>query len=439
MRVLLLADTHANLPALKAVLAAARDIGYDEMWCLGDLVGYGPFPNACARLIRQEAAHVITGNHDAKVVSGKKVQEMADQKKEPYKVFVFSWTHRMLEADVAEYLRSLPEALRLDVHGKKVVLVHGSPEGMSDGLSVLTPEARLVELTVKAKADVLLVAHTHGAFCRKAGDALVINPGAVGRPFDGDPRASFTILEFTAAGVEAKAHRAVYDMTPVAEEMRRQGFPDVLLKAFMEARSPADVMPDGIKGDLVEQAMALGAREGYEKPHALQVARLSLRLFDELCAAHGYAPNGRERALLQAGAILHDIGLARGTEAHHKASRDMILEDKILGLSDRERVIVALLARYHRRSLPGPGHAHYAALPDCHKAMVGRLGGILRMADGLDRSHQALVRDVHCTVAADSVSVKLDAEADIEAEARFGALKSDLFRSAFGKNVEFIR
>ena len=116
----------------------------------------------------------------------------------------------------------------------------------------------------------------------------------------------------------------------------------------------------------------------------------------------------------------------------------MILADKTLSLSERERQVVALIARYHRRSLPKPEHRHFALLPDHHKAMVERLGGILRLADGLDRSHQALVKDLRCEAGQDVVKVILTAGADIDAEIEFGTIKSDLFKRAFGRNVEFV-
>ncbi len=435
MKVLLLADIHANLPALEAVLDAAKGMGYDELWCLGDVVGYGPFPNECVRLIRQKASRVICGNHDAKVVSAKKIQQIIDEKKQAYKVFVFSWTHAALDAEAADYLVSLPETLRLNITGRRVVLVHGSPRGMSDGLTLFTPQEQLEELALKAEADIVLVGHTHEAFTREAGNVLFINPGSVGRPFDRDLRASFMILDFSTRGVEVATHRVAYDPSPVVDRMRRQSFPEILIKAFIEARSPADVLPEGVQGDLINEARKLNERHATEKAHALQVAMLALKIFDGITPLHGYGPH--ERVLMQVGALLHDIGIAWGPEAHHKSSRDIILEDKGLPLSERDRVVVALVARYHRRSLPKPEHSSFATLPDPHKVLVRRLAGIVRMADGLDRTHQGLVKDIEIDIMQDAMIFRLSADGDVRAEMDFGQQKSDLFEQAFGKKVMF--
>jgi exopolyphosphatase/guanosine-5'-triphosphate,3'-diphosphate pyrophosphatase len=386
-------------------------------------------------LIRQKASRVIAGNHDVKVISAKKIAAIVEQKKELYKVFIFKWTHQVLAAEAAEYLRTLDEELRVTVDGHKVLLVHGSPEGMSDGLTVFTSQSKLAAMAGSSGADLILAGHTHEAFSREVNGVVVANPGSAGRPFDGDPGASFMMLDFTAEGVEIRTHRVAYDTAAVVDEMRRQGFLDILIRAFILARSPADVLPDGVGGDLMEQAQLFGAREGYEKAHALQVAKTALQLFDQLAALHGYGLHGRERAMLQAAALLHDIGLSGGLDGHHKASRDMILADRTLALADRERHVVALIARYHRKAMPGREHEGFARLPDPHQVMVERLGGILRLADGLDRSHQALVRDVTCEVAADAVTMMLAAEDNIDLEIEYGKLKSDLFERAFGKNV----
>lgn len=436
MRILLLADIHANLPALNAVLEAGESLDCDAIWCLGDIVGYGPFPNECARLIQKRAAHVIRGNHDVRAMVEYPRQEKGGRKKEEYKVFVFKWTHGAFTPDVRQYLGNLPLEIRLEVGGKNVLMVHGSPHGIRDGITPYTSPGRLLELSLAAKADIVLVGHTHDAFLRQAGPVTFINPGSVGRPFDTDPRASFMVLDISARGVQAKAHRIPYDMAAVELEMRRQNFPEVLILAFAEARSPADVVLPGIRGDMAGAALAAGEHHAVDRAHARHVAMLALRLFDALQPLHGYGL--RERGLLQAGALLHDAGMARGGDDHHKSSRDIILEDTLLPVSERERIVVALIARYHRRSLPRPGHKYFSELPDHHKLIVERLGGMVRLADGLDRSHQGLVKDIDVEILPDAVCLKLLADGPIENEIAAGKMKGDLFTRAFGKSVQLI-
>ena len=433
MRILLLADIHANLPALKAVLAAGKSLGYDELWCLGDIVGYGPHPNECTRLIRQEASRCIAGNLDAKVVSDKKIQAIVDHSREAYKVFIFAWTHQALAEDVREYLKALPGQLRVEIEKQRFLLVHGSPAGMDDGMTPYTSRARFGEIAAASQADVILAGHTHTAFSHEAAGVVFINPGSVGRPFGGDNRADFALLKVGAQGVQVDLHQVVYDIEPVLSEMRAQEFPPVLIKAFQNACSPADVLPENMTGDLADEARQLGEKFGVDRNHALAVTTLALKIFDQTRDLHLAQP--RERALLQAAALLHDVGMTRDTDDHHKASRDIILQDRRLPLSDRERVVVALMARYHRRSLPKPDHKYFKYLPDYHKVMVERLGGILRMADGLDRRHRALVRDVTVDITVDEVVLTLSAAESLGAEVEYGRLKSDLFERAFGKRV----
>ncbi len=435
MKILLLADIHGNLPALQAVLDTPAAAACAEAWCLGDIVGYGPFPNECAELVARKMSRVILGNHDVKVLSAKKVS----RHKEAYKTFIFAWTRRVLSPATVKYLTSLPGESRLKLAGHRVVLLHGSPVGMDDGLSIHTPDERLAALAVKARADVILVGHTHDAFVRRAGENYFINPGSVGRPFDGDGGASFAVLEIGARGVRATRHRVAYDNAGVVAEMKRQDFPDILVRAFAASRSPADTLPEGVRGDLMEEAQKFGARARYEKPHALHVARLALELFDGLLPLHGYAPGGRERALLQVGALLHDVGLVRGEDGHHKSSRDMILEDRLLPLSDRERVVAALVARYHRKALPKDEHKHFAFLPDHHKVMVERLGAFARLADALDRSHRGMVRGLETRIGKNAVTVVLRATGPVDAELECGRIKSDLFERAYGKKLDLVK
>jgi len=148
--------------------------------------------------------------------------------------------------------------------------------------------------------------------------------------------------------------------------------------------------------------------------HAEQVAFLSLRLFDDLAFLHGLGST--ERVQLNCAALLHDIGCAHGRKGHHKASRDLILRAGELPFDERERVMVACVARYHRKALPNDNHKNYERLNRTDRRIVQVLSAILRVADGLDSSHHGNIEDVHCDVtpARISVRVRLGSPADMD-------------------------
>lgn len=130
--------------------------------------------------------------------------------------------------------------------------------------------------------------------------------------------------------------------------------------------------------------------------HARQVCRLSLKIYSELETLHALPHYACD--FLKAAALLHDIGWSMPGKPHHKASKDIILKDTKMNLLPTERKIIALIARYHRKSLPKPDHAIYNKLDNKDKDIVSWCSGILRVADVLDRAHQELVSDISCTI-----------------------------------------
>ncbi|HOJ96073.1 MAG TPA: HD domain-containing protein [Methanospirillum sp.] len=135
--------------------------------------------------------------------------------------------------------------------------------------------------------------------------------------------------------------------------------------------------------------------------HAKQVCHLSGMMFDGLSPLHRLPSDVRD--LLQAAALLHDIGWSVPDTPHHKASRDIILKDTRMNLSGKERMMIALIARYHRKSLPRAGHAVFRELNGEAQHVVCWSSGILRIADALDRAHQNQVRTVTCTITATEI------------------------------------
>jgi exopolyphosphatase / guanosine-5'-triphosphate,3'-diphosphate pyrophosphatase len=170
-----------------------------------------------------------------------------------------------------------------------------------------------------------------------------------------------------------------------------------------------------------------------EPEHARQVTRLALMLYDGLTSLHGGGQ--RHRLYLRAAALLHDIGWHRGGKGHHKSSLKLILEHDLSHWQERERRLVANIARYHRGALPAEKHSHYRRLHEEDREWVGRLAALLRLADGLDRSHSAAVEAVRPVINDGGVVLELLSAVDLSGEYRGVEKKKDLFEHVYGRAV----
>ncbi len=172
-----------------------------------------------------------------------------------------------------------------------------------------------------------------------------------------------------------------------------------------------------------------------DEQHAAHVADMALSIFDSLALPFGLKTT--ERKLLEAAAILHDSGYFISYGSHHKHSYHLIRHAELFGFTPRERELIAQIARYHRKSLPKRKHAAFQGLKEKDQIAVARMGGILRLADGLDRRRIGLVQNTFCLFAGTTVTIQLTAAEDISVEI-FGAnAKKDLFEKAFGSSVVF--
>ncbi len=196
-------------------------------------------------------------------------------------------------------------------------------------------------------------------------------------------------------------------------------------------RRTADRVRDA---SLSDAAVALGRRFGFDEAHARQVGRLALDLFDSLGKLHKLPESARP--LLEVAALLHDIGHAVNYRSHHKHSAYLIQNADLPGLTDRERGLVALVARYHRRSPPERSHPGLQAVPATDFRAVRRLATILRIADSFDRSHNQPVKDLHVSTRRDAVHVSLKIRAPVDLELWDFERESELFRRVFGKRLE---
>jgi len=235
MLVAIVSDIHGNRHALEAVLADVASTDARELWCLGDVVGYGADPNDCCALVRENAAVCLAGNHDLAVTGTIPLDEFSHGA-----ALAARWTQEVLADDHVEWLRSLsPQG---DEEG--VGLYHASPR---DPVWEYVLSTLLAELCLDvAEERVCLVGHSHVALSfvrpegeaatgdtRRAGDALdmsdgewLINPGSVGQPRDGDPRAAWLLLD--TASWRAEWRRTAYDIAGAAAAIRAARLPDSL-------------------------------------------------------------------------------------------------------------------------------------------------------------------------------------------------------------------
>jgi len=234
MRVAVLSDIHGNLHALEAALAAADAARVDEVWCLGDVVGYGARPNECCALVRERASVCLAGNHDLVVVGTLGIEEFSHDAAD-----AAAWAREHVAEENRAWLAGLPSIAERD----GVLLVHGSPrDPVWEYVLSIDAASAALEAT---EASLVLVGHSHVALAlglsnghlsgglAPAGAELdltagrrLLNPGSVGQPRDGDPRAAWLLLDLGAR--RATFERVDYDVAATQAEIREAGLPELL-------------------------------------------------------------------------------------------------------------------------------------------------------------------------------------------------------------------
>jgi predicted phosphodiesterase len=235
-RYALISDIHANLPALRAVLADIDERrNFDAIYHLGDLTGYAPWPNEVVALLRERAILGISGNYDSTIATdykhcGCRAETPHD---EELSHISYEWTRTHVTPETKKYLGSLP--FRLDIRpfgghlpGPTIHLVHGNQtlntvyvtEDRSD--SFLEKMAK--DLGARAE-DVICFGHTHKPWQRVLEGVQFINTGSVGRPKDGDPRACYVSLSIDASGARVEFVRVAYDVEEAARAIRASELP----------------------------------------------------------------------------------------------------------------------------------------------------------------------------------------------------------------------
>ena len=239
MRVAVISDVHANFHALGAILEQIDAEGVDAIWCLGDVVGYGPQPNECCRTVAAHADLCLAGNHDLVVLGSLSIHDFAGDA-----AAAAQWTQTILANDAREFLAGLGSSARRN----GVELFHGSARDPVWEY-VLSEEAAWWTLQATT-APIVLVGHSHvplaifldgedlgGGLAPEAtvvdlaAGRWLLNPGSVGQPRDGDPRAAYLLLE---PGRRASFHRVKYPIDRTQDEIRERGLPEALAARLAE-------------------------------------------------------------------------------------------------------------------------------------------------------------------------------------------------------------
>jgi diadenosine tetraphosphatase ApaH/serine/threonine PP2A family protein phosphatase len=233
MRVAVISDVHANYQALEAVSEEIDAARVDATWCLGDTVGYGPRPNECCELVQRRSAHCLVGNHDLVVLGELAVSDFNDEA-----AAAAVWTADVLTSASRDFLKGLKPF----GHAEGADLFHASARDPVWEY-VLTDEAAKATLEL-AEAPLVLVGHSHVSLAIAAENGSVrggpapggskvpldgrrlLNPGSVGQPRDGDPRAAWLLLDLEQRFAEFR--RVPYSIERTQAEMREQGLPEVL-------------------------------------------------------------------------------------------------------------------------------------------------------------------------------------------------------------------
>ncbi len=222
----LISDIHGNNLAFQAVLDDSKRRGAEALYCLGDLVGYAPFPNEVVDIIRQEGIPTVMGNYDDGVGFDRFVCgcDFPDEEALRDGEQSLAWTKAHTTGDNKSFLSNLPKEIQLEEEGLHILLVHGSPRALNEYVLEDTPEETMDAILQGTNADVLCVGHTHKPFYRFFKGHWIINTGSVGRPKHGDPDALYCLLTI-GDQLQIEFLKVPYDTEAVAGAIIAAGLP----------------------------------------------------------------------------------------------------------------------------------------------------------------------------------------------------------------------
>ena len=231
-KILLLGDIHANYPALKEIDKYIKPDRFDRIINTGDFTVYSTFPNETIQWFRKRKKTIcILGNTDRKTLRILNGQKLKKPKKEEKRVMYF-WTSENLDPENITYLKSLPEQTEVTVGGLRIGIFHGTLEDPDEELFPSAPKRRFQKLAKDSPYQVQIMGHSHVPYYKIVDGVHFINPGSVGRMFDGDPRTSFAILKVVSGKIAVEHFRIPYTVEKVVRGLKEQKLPNIYAKMF---------------------------------------------------------------------------------------------------------------------------------------------------------------------------------------------------------------
>jgi len=235
--ILLLGDVHANFPALKAIGDSLQLDRFDRIINTGDLTVYSTFPNETIDWFRnlEDKAVVILGNTDRRILKILNHKKLKKPKMKEKRVMYF-WTIDNLSTESITYLKSLQKKSEFSVNELRIGVFHGSLDDPNAQLFPSAPDSRFIQLAKSSNYRVHIMGHSHVPFHKVVAGVHFINPGSVGRMFDGDPRASFAILKVTSDQFVVEHFRIPYPVEDVVKGLKKNKLPDIYCKMFLTGK-----------------------------------------------------------------------------------------------------------------------------------------------------------------------------------------------------------
>jgi len=238
MKIAFISDIHANIFALKEVMKDIKSQNVDQTICLGDLVGYAPYPNEVINLIKEQNILTIQGNYDES--TGEELMacgcDYETQKETENANRSLFWTQEEVSEENKKWLANLIKEKKLEIEGWNVYLVHGSPRKNNEYLYSDSNEIK--EITEEFDFDILLSGHTHIPFFKVINKKYIVNAGSAGKPKHGNPRATYVILDIKENSIDFISREVAYDNEKIAQSIENtKDLPSDFADLFRKGKS----------------------------------------------------------------------------------------------------------------------------------------------------------------------------------------------------------